>query len=264
VLNTPHIIGMFKLFAELIAFHLDAVDRLAISEASLVGVNREAELREQFIAVLGHDLRNPLASIQAGAQLLQRRKPDPSTLEMLRLMEGSVSRMSALIDDVLDFARGRLGDGITLSRQDTALEPVLRQVVEELRTTAPERRIDCDFALDRNVNCDPARIGQLLSNLVANALTHGAAAAPIRVQARCDDKRFELSVTNTGEPIPPAMLGKLFQPFFRGDAQSSRQGLGLGLYIAFEIARAHGGTLEATSSAGETSFTFRMPSKSAA
>jgi signal transduction histidine kinase len=109
LLRTPQTIGMFKLFAELIASQLDAADRLATSEASLVGMNRESDLREQFIAVLGHDLRNPLASIQAGADLLAKRMPGPGTSEILKLMRSSAARMSALIDDVLDFARGRLG-----------------------------------------------------------------------------------------------------------------------------------------------------------
>ena len=258
-LNTPQTIGMFTLFADLIAFHLDAADRLATSEANLLGANRDSELREQFIAVLGHDLRNPLASIQAGTHLLRRRIADPAALQTIGLMQGTVSRMSALIDNVLDFARGRLGDGLELSRHEVALEPVLRQVVEELRATAPDRTIACDFALDEPVTCDPVRIGQLLSNLLANALTHGSPATPIRVGARCDAGTFELSVRNTGPAIPPRILERLFQPFFRGDARSNRQGLGLGLYIASEIARAHGGVLEATSSPEETSFAFRMP-----
>lgn len=228
------------------------------SESNLTDVNREAELREQFIAVLGHDLRNPLASILAGTELLQRQS---NAGETLRLMQGSVSRMSALIDNILDFARGRLGDGIDLSRSDVFLEPVLRQVVDELRGTAPDRRIDCDIALDRTVYCDPGRLGQLLSNVLANALTHGSAATPVRVSARVEDDTFELRVSNSGTPIPPATLGKLFQPYFRAEVRSSQQGLGLGLYIASEIARAHNGTLAATSSSEETTFTFRMASK---
>jgi signal transduction histidine kinase len=261
VLRTPQMIGMFTLFAELIASQLDAADRLATSEASLVGMNREFDLREQFIAVLGHDLRNPLASIQAGADLLAKRMPDPGASEILTLMRSSAARMSALIDDVLDFARGRLGGGLELSRSDTMLEPVLRQIVAELQATAPDCAIECDLTVSKSVYCDAGRIGQLLSNLLANALTHGSAASPIRVYARSDAKSFELSVHNAGVPIPPSTLEKLFQPFFRGGAKSSRQGLGLGLYIASEVARAHGGTLQATSSPEETSFVLRMPSR---
>jgi sigma-B regulation protein RsbU (phosphoserine phosphatase) len=98
---------------------------------------------------------------------------------------------------------------------------------------------------------------------LANALTHGSAATPIRVFARSDELTLELSVHNFGASIPPSTLEKLFQPFFRGEARSSSKGLGLGLYIASEVARAHGGTLEAKSTPEETSFVFRMPSSAA-
>jgi signal transduction histidine kinase len=256
-LRTPEIIGLFKLFAELISLHLDNLDRLSNSEATLADANKEAALREEFIAVLGHDLRNPLASIKAGIELVRRGKVD--TNEMLRLMEGSASRMSGLIDNILDFARGRLGDGIDLDRSDVALMPVLLQVIEELRRTAPDREIISDIILDGPVYCDAGRIGQLLSNLLANALTHGTATTPVRVNARASHDLFELTVSNSGPPIPAAALEKLFQPFFRREVRASQEGLGLGLHIASEIARAHGGTLQASSSDDLTSFTLRVP-----
>jgi signal transduction histidine kinase len=261
VLNNPQTIGMFKLFANLIASHLDAVDQLEASRSTLIDVRKEAELREQFIAVLGHDLRNPLASIMAGTEMLRRQTPGVPAAELLDLMDSSSSRMSGLIDNVLDFARGRLGGGVEIALAASQLEPVLLQVIEELRLTAPERRIDADISLAKPVYCDQGRIGQLFSNLLANALTHGSAGTPIKITARSDEAMFELTVSNTGAPIPPATLDRLFQPFFRGDAQASRQGLGLGLYIASEIARAHDGTLSATSSSEETRFTLRMPTK---
>jgi signal transduction histidine kinase len=233
--------------------------RAETTSTQLLDAAREAGLREQFIAVLGHDLRNPLASIKAGTELMRRGKGDAG--ETLRLMQGSVSRMSALIDDIMDFARGRLGGGIEIGRSDVLLEPVLRQVIGELRGTASGREIVAAIGVDTPIHCDGARIGQLLSNLLANALTHGSSATPIRVTAHVADGRFELSVSNSGPPIPPAALERLFQPFFRGEARSSQQGLGLGLYIAFEIARAHCGTLTATSSPEKTTFTFRMRSR---
>ena len=228
----------------------------AATGTQLFDAEREAGLREQFIAVLGHDLRNPLASIKAGAELLRKGAGDPD--RTLQLMEGSVSRMSALIDDIMDFARGRLGRGIEIGRRDVMLEPVLRQVVDELRGTASGRAIVAELAVDTPIHCDPGRIGQLVSNLLANALTHGSSDTPVRVRARTADEWFELSVSNSGPPIPAATVEKLFQPYFRGETRSSQQGLGLGLYIAWEIARAHGGTLKATSSPERTTFTFRM------
>ena len=107
--------------------------------------------------------------------------------------------------------------------------------------------------------CDSARIAQLFSNLLANALTHGDPAGPVWVFARSGDDGFELSVANLGEPIPPETQASLFKPFSRASARPGQQGLGLGLYIASEIARAHGGSLEVASSEEITRFTFRMP-----
>jgi signal transduction histidine kinase len=249
---------MFKLFAELIATHLDAANRVAVSEATLLGERETSELREQFIAVLGHDLRNPLASIAAGTKLLMRGNRDAAPI--LALMQQSVARMSALIDNVLDFARGRLGGGVSLNRTIQPLQPVLNQVVAELRAGFPASQIETHFDLAREVDCDGGRIAQLFSNLLGNALTHGTAGSPVRVRATTAGGEFELSVANLGKPIPPQAVNRLFQPFYRVSAQDARQeGLGLGLYIASEIARAHGGKLEVASSAQETRFTFRMP-----
>jgi signal transduction histidine kinase len=258
-LKNPETIGMFKLFAELIAFHLDASERLAWSEASLLGERKTSELREQFIAVLGHDLRNPLASIDAGTRLLQKTPLNEKALTILEMMQASVVRMSGLINNVMDFARGRLGGGLNLDRRNEALGPVLDQVVAEFRMSQPDRAIETEFSLAEPVNCDRSRIAQLASNLIGNALLYGRAGAPVRVQAAIRDRAFMLSVSNSGEPISPVALKRLFLPFSRGDVLPNQQGLGLGLYIASEIARAHGGAIEVTSTAEETRFTFRMP-----
>jgi signal transduction histidine kinase len=259
-LNTPETIGMFKLFAELIAFHLDATEQLAASEATLSDERKVAELREQFIAVLGHDLRNPLAAIDAGTQLLHRMPLSDQATRIVNLIGRSAGRMSELIVNVLDFARGRLGGGLALQRDaEEPLQPVLSQVAAELMASAPDRVIEMRFTLDEPVDCDRSRIGQLFSNLLANALTHGAAEVPIRVRAATGGGEFELSVANGGDQIPQSTIDCLFQPFSRGAVQQGQEGLGLGLYIAHEIARAHGGTLEVQSSPAETRFTFRMP-----
>ena len=238
-----------------------AETRAESTSARLAHANRESELREQFIAVLGHDLRNPLASIQAGAELVKRGR---LTLdEMLHLTQGSISRMSTLIDNILDFARGRLGNGIDLERRDVVLTPLLAQVVDELRAASPDRSFVSNIAMDQTVSCDAGRIGQLLSNLLGNAVVYGASGTPIAVDAKVEDGTFELSVSNHGAPIPAETLAKLFQPFFRGEVRASQQGLGLGLYICSEIARAHSGTLTATSTPDATTFRFRMPARAA-
>jgi sigma-B regulation protein RsbU (phosphoserine phosphatase) len=210
--------------------------------------------------VLGHDLRNPLASIDAGVRMLQKEALGGRGPAIVRLVQSSVSRMAELIDNVLDFARGRLGGGLKLDlNAEARLRPVLEQVVAELRSAWPERAIETALVIDQPVNCDRARIAQLLSNLLGNALTHGAPDAPARVSASSDGDVFVLSVENKGEPIPPGTVDRLFQPFFRGAGRTGQQGLGLGLYIASEIARAHGGTLTVASSPERTRFTLRMP-----
>jgi signal transduction histidine kinase len=259
-LKTPETVGMFRLFADLIAFHLDAHDRLKTSEEALLDERQSAELREQFIAVLGHDLRSPLAAIDAGATVLGMMPLGEQATPVVALIRRSAARMAGLIDNVLDFARGRLGGGLSLVQAvDAGLEAVLEQVIAEMRTAWPDRDVDAKIVLSRPVACDSARIAQLFSNLLANALTHGDPAGPVWVDARSGDDGFELSVANLGEPIPPETQARLFQPFSRASDRPGQQGLGLGLYIASEIARAHGGLLEVASTAENTRFTFRMP-----
>jgi sigma-B regulation protein RsbU (phosphoserine phosphatase) len=243
-------------------YERELVDARATATESLRGERETAELREQFIAVLGHDLRNPLAAISAGARILLRSGTlrEQKELRVLDMINTTVTRMSDLIDNVLDFARGRLGGGITLSRDASRpLEPILEQVIDELRTASPGRVIETNIAITERVNCDRTRIGQLVSNLIGNALTHGAADKPVRVGARTEGGVFELWVSNAGDPIPPSAMDKLFEPFFRGDVRDSRLGLGLGLHIASQIAQAHGGRIAVTSTAEETSFVFTMP-----
>lgn len=235
---------------------VDARDK---AEATIISERADADLREQFIAVLGHDLRNPLASITSGIHMLEKEDLSARGQKVTSLMNGSVVRAAALIDNVLDFARGRLGGGITLTRnRREPLEPVLHQVISELRSVSPGREIIATYALEEPVACDHMRIGQLLSNLLGNALTHGAKDQPVRVDASASLNELVIAVTNSGSPIPPAMIEKLFQPFFRGHDRA-RQGLGLGLHIASEIARAHGGTLVARSDDVATTFVFTMP-----
>ena len=249
------VVEMFRLFAELIAFHLDAEQRLAASEAAFLSERERAELGEQFVAVLGHDLRTPLASIAAGARLLRKR--DVREHDVLRLIDRSVDRMAVLIDNILDLARGRLKGGLALNRRTDDLTPALQHVIDELSAGWPDRRIEARLALDAPVTADIPRLSRLLSNLVSNALTHGAPDQPVRVDAKTEAGVLTLVVANFGEPIPPDVAARLFEPYFRGAA--SEQGLGLGLHIASAIAQAHGGTLSVESTPAETRFMLRMP-----
>jgi signal transduction histidine kinase len=214
---------------------------LLSSELALQNARQDANLREQFIAVLGHDLRNPLNAINLGATQLLSTPLNGQASKMAELIRRSAARMAALIDNVLDFARSRMGDGFTLNRTaDPGLAAALEQVIAEVRTTWPDRSILCEMALPRPVVCDSARIAQLFSNLLVNAVTHGDPVAPVRVYVLSGDHGFELAVANCGEPLPAKLIEWLFQPFSRASFRPGQQGLGLGLYIASGIARAHG------------------------
>ena len=258
-LNNPETIGMFKLFAELIGTHLDTIERAAQSEARLSDEKQTAEFREQFIAILGHDLRNPLASLSSGVRLILKAKSPEQAADIGAMMQESVNRMAKLIQNLMDMARTRLGGGLVLDPRPEQIEPMLAQVIAETRSTHPERPIEASVSIASPVRCDAGRIGELFSNLLGNAVTHGAPGTPVRIDARAAAGQFELSVVNTGAPIPPEHVKLLFTPFYRGAPGAKKQGLGLGLYIASEIARAHGGSVDVASDDSETRFVFRMP-----
>ena len=232
-----------------------------LAEGRLLEEHEAAELREQFIAVLGHDLRNPLAAIDGGINILMREPQSDKSLRVIGLMRGSVIRMSGLINNILDFARGRLGGGITLSISNEPLEATLAQVIAEIRSSYPERAIEMEMHLDQTISGDHSRLAQMFSNLLANAVTHGENGRPIRVAAAIVGNQLEVSIANSGKAIPAAVMDRLFQPFYRGNANSAVQGLGLGLYISAAIAEAHGGRLDVLSDSVETRFTFSMPLK---
>lgn len=230
-----------------------------LARQQLVQEQETAKLREQFVAVLGHDLRNPVAAIGSAAKILRKQPQNEKALKILDLMEGSVARMVGLIDNVMDFARTTLGNGISLNRRAAVLEPVLRHVVEELQTSHPDRQIDCAFDLPEPVSADEVRIGQSVSNLLTNALLYGDRQQPVRVEAKVQNEHLVISVMNAGTPISEEAMKRLFQPFVRGEGQPNQRGLGLGLHIASEIAKAHGGHLSANSTPEMTCFTLTIP-----
>jgi signal transduction histidine kinase len=257
--SQPETVAMFELFAQLIATQIDAQKRALLSEAALLDERMTAELREEFIAVLGHDLRNPLAAIEAGMTLLEKKPLNDASKRIVHEVKRSTGRMGRLINDVLDFARGRLGSGITAAQRPVDLAPVLFQVVGEMRAIHSNRDIVVEMQLDGPVDCDPDRIAQLASNLLANAIAHGDPTAPVRLDATTTEDAFVLSVTNAGAPISPSVQARLFQPFSRRHTGDAQDGLGLGLYIASQIAQAHAGDLAALSTDAETRFELRIP-----
>jgi signal transduction histidine kinase len=251
-------VSTLHLFAELISKQLDADTQLVEARAELLTERETAELREQFIAVLGHDLRTPLGAILIGTEVLALKHPDPDSRPVVERIRRSAMRMAALVDDVVDFTRGRMGSGIPVNLRDTAVDGMLEQVVDEMRGLYPQRAIDAAIAPGLRLYCDPERMAQLLSNLLKNALVHGSGHAPVRVEAYADGE-FVLSVTNQGPELPQSVIDHLFKPYWRAASRSGSEGLGLGLYIVDQIARAHGGKIEVSSNGGTTAFVFKLP-----
>lgn len=257
--STPEVQEMFRLFAELIAFHIDAADQLETSASELRAERETAELRDQFIAILGHDLRNPVAAIDAGIQVLSRSSLEHRERQVVAQMAASAKRIGRLIDDVLDFARGHLGDGLLMDlRGDDQIRPIIEQVISEIQQAHPQRVIRFSIAINEQIAGDPERIGQLLSNLLGNAMVHGSPDHPVEVNARAEAGEFFLSVANGGKPIPAEALPNLFKPFTRASLDQAAGGLGLGLFIASKIAEAHRGTLTVHSDKALTRFTLRI------
>ncbi len=253
-------IAMFERFAAFIAMQLDS----QISRQSEQNILRDerlaSELREQLIALLGHDVRNPLQAIVVTSDLIAKKTTDPGLLSLAARIKANSKRMSALIDDVLDLARGRLGGEIGISIAAVPdLNAGLRAVLKELQDGQPTRQIIARLEVTGTVSCDLRRVQQVASNLIGNALTHGAPDSIVKVTAVSTDTEFVFEVWNDGPPIPSENLGKIFEPFWRRSSSGS-QGWGLGLYICTQIVRAHGGSLAVTSSreAG-TQFTVRLP-----
>lgn len=231
---------------EWIGMMTDISDRVRIDEA-----------REQFIAMLGHDLRNPVASILLAADQLGRDTLPPRIRDAAERIARSARRMEAMIANLLDFARGRLGRGIPVTPSRCDLGRISAESVAGMAQAYPERRVSCEIAGDVAGEWDADRLEQVLSNLIGNAIQHGR--DPIAVAVRDAGGEVILSVHNAGDPIPPETIPRLFEPF-RATSRERGEGLGLGLFIVSEIVRAHGGEISVSSSADEgTTFTIRLP-----
>ena len=227
---------------------------------------RVDESRDMFLAILSHDLRNPLNSIAMSAHLLPRaNKLDAESTEFAAQIASSAGVMAKMIGDLLDYTRTRLGAGMPINRGPTDLAAVAREVVAEFRSASPDAVIRLDVAGDLAGDWDAARLRQVLSNLLGNAIQHGEPAAPVEVALDGTGADVSVAVRNRGARIPAGELPKIFDPLVRGAASQeprrNRPGsIGLGLYIARELVVAHGGTIGVTSTAeGGTAFTFHLP-----
>jgi PAS domain S-box-containing protein len=224
-------------------------------------VARFSAFQQQLLAVVGHDLRNPLNAILVGAQLNSKVVDDPKVQATAARVLRSAARMKRILDDLVDFTRARIGTGLAIKRQPCNPGELCAEVVEELeafhrgRTIRLERESDCEGLWD------PSRLQQMASNLISNALQYSPPESPVVARLSADDRELRLEVTNRGEPIPPEVLQTLFEPFKRGDEQlPAGANLGLGLYIVDQVVRAHGGSVKVSSDreAG-TSFSVRLP-----
>ncbi|HEY0462640.1 MAG TPA: PAS domain-containing sensor histidine kinase [Polyangiaceae bacterium] len=232
--------------------------RAALAEKALI-----QEFQERFLAILGHDLRNPLASIDMGMGILREQTSDPTAIRVLGRMQSSSHRMTRMIEQILDLTRSRLAGGLELKLQPMDLRETLIKIVDELRTAHPKRSIEL-LAPSASLLGDADRMEQVFSNLVGNAILHGEPSRPVVIRAQVEPQLLTVSIHNEGEPIPREILPKLFDPFRRGERESRNSktaGLGLGLYISSEIIRGHGGSIEVDSSADRgTTFLLKIPS----
>lgn len=242
----------------------------AIDQALAESVARYAKLVKQsdnmFLAILGHDLRNPLGTVISGATFIMRATDVPSKyiLAATRIFN-SGQRMSKLISDLIDFTRSHLGVGIPIKPKRINLAEVCLNVVDELRTSHPERIIDFEAGAREDIYGDEDRLAQVLSNLIGNALQYGSPQTPIgvRVASRGDD--VSVAVNNRGPVIPPKQIGSVFDPLVRLAARDDPgavrdTSLGIGMYIARQIVTAHSGTLRVESNDTDgTTFTMIVP-----
>ncbi len=225
------------------------------AEAAGEDARRTGALQERLVAVVSHDLRNPLGALRGNAALLPRLGPltDRQAAVVARMVR-TLDRTDALIRDLLDLARTRNGALLPVAPADARVGDVCARVLGEIRDARPEADVALAIEGEDRARVDPARLAQVVSNLVANALDHGGGSGPVRVRVSGQPAEVVLEVENEGEARE---TDRLFEPFARGTHQGS--GLGLGLYLVREVARAHGGTASLRSGAGRTVAEVRLP-----
>jgi signal transduction histidine kinase len=244
----------------------------AIDQALTASLDRYTEkfgtYRDQFLGILGHDLRNPMGAIQMAATVLVRSEDLPAKhVQMASRILNSVTRMTRLVSDLLDLTRTRLGGGIPITPRPTELGVVCREVIEETRAYHPDRVVVFEAAGSLRGEWDGDRLAQVVSNLVSNAIQHGREDTPITVTARDQGEHVLLTIHNEGPPIPETAIDSVFEPLVRepthGTEATGSSSLGLGLFIVREIVSGHGGDIRVTSSKEHgTTFAVRLPRSS--
>ena len=243
----------------------EAIDQ-SLTEAVRTYTAMVDRSRQLFLAMLGHDLRNPLNSVVMSAQVLsQTSELNADSSEMVTQITTSAAAMAEMIKDLLDFTAGELGVAMPVSSAPMDLGNLGQEVVDEMRSAYPTRTFDLSVEGDITGQWDHARLRQVVSNLLGNAMQHGT--GPIELKMVGEDRGVWFTVHNDGPPIPPGAIANIFEPLVHGGEEKSepqkrrRPGsMGLGLYIVRAVVSAHGGTIEVTSSAESgTLFTVRIP-----
>lgn len=218
------------------------------------------EIRERFIGILAHDLRSPLNTVVLSAQALLRSENAGSLeLKIAAAIVRAAARMGRMIEDLLDFARGHLGGGIPATPVPNDLGEICRSVIDEISPSQSARVIKFEAHGDLQGACDAERVKQAMTNLIENALRHGEGEVRVYASEASDRRSIVTEVKNAGQPIPPALLSTLFEPFARGEGKDG-EGLGLGLFIVNQVALAHGAVCDVRSSHAEgTVFSITWP-----
>jgi signal transduction histidine kinase len=246
-------------FTDMLRFN-EAVDQ-ALAESIAFFTAHVTRSRNLLLGMLSHDLRSPLQTIQITARLLGALNSGGEVGLAAERLVRSGARMQKLLDDLIDFNRTELGLGIPVTPREVDLGQVCAEELEQIRATYPERAVELEVAGDCRGSWDPDRMQQLLNNLVLNALHYGEPHATVRVAVRSSESNLRLSVANAGKPIDGETLAHIFEPLRRGKdgAAANNSGLGLGLYIASEIAKAHGGEIAVDAVGNQTVFTVSLP-----
>ncbi len=225
-----------------------------------VTAEREAqEFQRHVLAVVGHDLKSPLSAIQGTSELLRRAGVDERQLRLVERIQSSARRMHDIVRAVLDYTLARRGGGVSVEPGPCDVAEICKAIALESEAAHPGRAVRCSGDGDAACVADAGRVAQMLGNLVTNALQHGAPDDPVELRWSGDRDEVHIEVANRGRPIPASALARIFEPFERGAARGG-SGLGLGLFIARQIALAHGGRIDVRSSAEEgTVFTVVLP-----
>ena len=247
--------------ADIIRFN-EAIDQALAESISFFSAQVD-RARNLMLGMIGHDLRNPLQTIQMTAMhLAALNAGDEVSAAASRLMK-SGARMKALLNDLIDFNRTRLGLGVPIEPTNVDVAALFADELVLLRAAYPLRRLELEVAGDTRGFWDGPRLSQLLNNLVVNAIKYGATDAPVRVRVTGTESELCFEVSNAGPAIDRSTLDQMFDPLRRGEEHQNRHegdgSLGLGLYIAREIAKAHGGQIDARSANTETVFGVRLP-----